>query len=173
MENCLEELHRYMDDVSRFRASNSKKKDSEALKNHLTLDKQEKRDSDPAWNNISLTAKNRHVDEDKTQIQSDIARHLVDESDFNFVKMHLLHHFSENIRQLGNILNRSSALPEKAMMDLKQVYQQSNCHEAAFQILRTNAWKEVFEYSELNANAAKRRRDDDMPLTQAPVKRMM
>jgi len=66
-----------------------------------------------------VAAKHRRVDEDKMQIESEIAHHLVDQSDFNFVKMHLLNHFSDHIRQLGNILNVSSELPEKAMMDLK------------------------------------------------------
>ena len=173
MENYLEEFHRHKDVFSRFRASKSTKKVSEALKKQLTLDKQEERESDPAWNNLSAAAKRRRVDEDKTQIESEIAQHLVDESDFNFVKMHLLNHFSDHIRQLGNLLNVSSELPEKAMMDLKQAYRQSNRHEAAFQILRTKARKEVFQYRELNANAAKQRRDDDMPLTKAPIKRMM
>jgi len=31
----------------------------------------------------------------------------------------------------------------------------------------------VFHHRELNANAAKQRRDDDIPLTKAPIKRMM
>jgi hypothetical protein len=31
----------------------------------------------------------------------------------------------------------------------------------------------VFQYQELNANAAKEGCDDDMPLTKAPIKRMM
>jgi thiaminase len=73
------------------------------------------------------------------QTQSEIAQHLVHELDFNFVKMHLLNHVSDHIRQLGNLLNVSSELPEKAMMDIKQVYLQSNRHEAPFQILRTTA----------------------------------
>jgi hypothetical protein len=51
------------------------------------------------------------------------------------------------------------------MMDLKQEYQQSNHHEAAFQILRTKAQKKDFQHQELNANTAKQRRDNDMPLT--------
>jgi hypothetical protein len=98
------------------------------------LDKQEEWESDPAWNNLSAAAKRRWVDEDKTQIESEIAQHLVDESDFNFVRMHLLNHFSDHICQLGNLFNVSSELPEKAMMDYKQVYRQSNRHEAAFQM---------------------------------------
>jgi hypothetical protein len=137
------------------------------------LDNQEERESDPAWNNLSVTAKRRRVNKDKTQIESDIAQHLVDESDFNFVKTHLLNYFSDDICQLGNLLNVSSELPAKATMDLKQVYRQSNRHEAAFQILGKNARKEVCQYRELNANTAKQRCDDDIPLTKAPIKPMM
>jgi hypothetical protein len=135
MENYLEEFHCHKDVFSQFRASKTTKKVLEALKMQLTLDKQEERESDHAWNNLSAAAKRCWVDEDKTQIESEIAQHLVNESNFNFVKIHLLNHFSDHIRQLGNLLNLSSELPEKAMMDLKQAYRQSNGHEAAFQIL--------------------------------------
>jgi len=173
LENHLEQFHCQKDVFSPFRTSKSAKKVSEALKKQLTLDKQEEWESDPAWNKLSPAAKRHCVDEDKMQIESEIAQHLVDESDFNFVKMHLLNHFSDHIRQLGNLLNVSSELPEKAMMDLKQANRQSNHHEAALQILRTKPLKEVFQYRELNANAAKQRHDDDMPLTKAPIKRMM
>jgi len=173
MENYLKEFHCHKDVFSRFRASKSTKKVSEAMKMQLTLDKQEEWESDPAWNNLSAAAKGRRVDEDKTQIDSVMAQHLVDTSDFNFVKMHLLNHFSDHIRQLGNLLNVSSELPDKVMMDLKQAYRQSKRHEAALQILRTKARKEVFQYRELNANAAKQSRDDDMPLTKVPIKQMM
>jgi len=99
--------------------------------------------------------------------------HLVDELDVKFVKFHHLNNFSDHIRQLGNVLNVSSEFPEGAMLDLKQAYQQSNWHEAAFQILWTKARKEVFQYREVNANAAKQCRKDDIPLTKAPIKRMM
>jgi thiaminase len=146
MENYLEEFHRPKDVFSQFRASESAKKVSEALKKQLTLDKQEERESDPAWNNVSAAAKSRRIYEDKTQIVSEIAQRLINKSDFNFVKMHRLNHFSDHIRQLGNLLNVSSELPEKVMMDLKQAFQQSNRHEAAFQILRTKARKKVFQY---------------------------
>ena len=69
------------------------------------------------------------------QIRSEIAHHLVDESDFDFVKMHLLNHFSDHIPQHGNLLNVSSELSEKARMDLKHAYRQSNNQEAALQIV--------------------------------------
>ena len=73
------------------------------------------------------------------QIKSEIAQHLVDESDFIFVKMHLLNHFTDYMHQLGNLLNGYTELPEKAMMSLKQAYQQSNLHEAPFQIFQRPA----------------------------------
>jgi hypothetical protein len=56
------------------------------------------------------------------QIKSEIAQYLVDESDFQFVIMHLLNHSSDDIRQLGNLFNVSSELPETARMNLKQAY---------------------------------------------------
>jgi len=143
------------------------------LQKQLTFDKQEEQESNPIWHNLPAAAKRRCVDEDKMQSKSEIAQHLVDESDFNFVKMHLLNHFSDHPCQLGNLLTISSELPEDAMTDLKQAYQQSNRHEAAFQILTKQARKEVFQYRELNANAAKQCRGNDMPLTKAPIKRMM
>jgi len=134
---------------------------------------QEEWESDPAWDNLHVAAKRRHLDEDKTQINSEIAQHLVEESVFKFVKMHLLNHFPEDIRQLGNLLNVSSELTEKAMMDFKHAYQQSNRHEASFQMLQTQAQKKVFQYRQLNAKAAKSRGDDYMPLTNVPIKRIM
>jgi len=59
------------------------------------------------------------------------------------------------------------------MMDIKQAYRQLNCYQAAFQILRTNTHKEEFYYRELNGNAAKQRRDDHLPLNNAPIKGML
>jgi len=173
MENHWEEFHRHQDVFSRFRTSNPTKKVSEALTKQLTLDKQQERESEPAWNILSAAAKRHHIDEDKTQIESEIAQHLVDKSDFNFVKMHLLNHFTDHIRQLGNLLNVSSEISEKAMMDLKQGYRQSNHHEVTFQILRKKAQMEVFQYRELNANAEKQRTNNHMPLTKVPIQRIM
>jgi len=107
------------------------------------------------------------------QIKGKIEQHLVNESDFNFLMMHFLNHFCDHIYPLGNLLNVSSELPEKAIMDLRQAHQQSNRHKAAFQILQMCARKEVFLYWDLNANASKQPCDGDMPLTKMSMKRMM
>ena len=137
------------------------------------MDNLEERERDLAWNNLCAGAKRCHIVEDKTQSESQIAHHLFEEPDFNFVKMHLLHRFPDHICQLGNLLNVRSELQEKAMMDLKQTYQPSKLHEEGFQSFRTKSHKQLFQYRELNTEAAKQRRDNDMPLTKAPLKRMM
>jgi len=104
------------------------------LKLQLTYVSQEEWESDTDWNTLSAPAKRRHVDDDKIQIESEIAQYLVDESDLNFVKMHLLTHFCDHILQLGNLVNVSFELPEKAMMYLEQAYSQLNRQESALQI---------------------------------------
>jgi len=87
--------------------------------NPALLFKQEELESDPTWNNVSGAAKRLHIDEFKMQIKLEIAQLLVNESDLNFVKMHLLHHFSDYFRQIGDLLNVSSELSDKEIMDLK------------------------------------------------------
>jgi len=122
MENLLEEFHCQKDVFSRFHASKSTTKVLEALKQQVTLDKQQEGESDPTSNNLSAAVKHHRVDEDKTQIESQIPQHLFNESDFNFVMIHLQTYFSDHIRQLGNLLNISSELLEQQLIDLGQVY---------------------------------------------------
>jgi hypothetical protein len=173
MENYLEQCYRYNEVFSRFRTSKSTKMVSEALGNQLTLDTQNEQQSDRAGNNVSADAKCWRVDEDKIQIESQIAQHLADESDFNFVKMHLLNHFSDHIRQLGNLLHVSFELSHRDVRDLTQVYRQLNRHEAAFHILCTKARKEVFQYPDLNANSSIPRRNHDITPTKARLELTM
>ena len=154
MDNYLAESHCHKDVFGGCRGGKSTKKVSESMKWQRTLDKQGECESDPVWNNLSVAAKYWCVVEAQTPIELEIAQHLVDKLDFNFVKMHLLSHFHDCIGQLQNFLNASSALTEMPMMYLQQAYRHSNRHEAVFQILWTKARKGLFQYLELNANAA-------------------
>jgi len=87
MEKYLGEFHRHEDVCSQFCAIKSTKKLSEAMKKQLTLQIQEHRESDPTLNSVPAAAKRHHVDEDEMQINSQIAQYLVDELDFDFVKI--------------------------------------------------------------------------------------
>jgi hypothetical protein len=123
--------------------------------------------------NLSSAGMSHHVDEKKMQIKSEIAQHVVDESDFNFVNMHFQNHLLYHIRQLGNHGNISSELPVKQGRHFKQRYQQSNSHKATYQILRTKARQMVFQYREIYTNNAQQRHENIMPLTNVPIKQMM
>lgn len=173
MEKNLEEFDCHKVIFSQFGASEFTKNVSEAWRKLLTLDKLEEPVSDPGWNNLSAAAKYHHIAEDRTQITPEAAQHLVNESYFNFVKMHFLNHFSGHIHKLGNLINARSQHPARAMMHLKQAYQQSNREDAAFQNLRTKARKDVSQYCELHANSGKHHRNNEIPLIQAPIHRTM
>jgi hypothetical protein len=60
----------------------------------------------------------RHIEQDRQTIKFNVQLYLIEESDFNCVKMHLLTHFIHHIHQLHHQLNVSSELPEHAMMDI-------------------------------------------------------
>jgi len=93
MENYLEEFHFHKVVFSWFCANQSTKKVSEALKKQLTLDKQQKQESNPAWDNLSASAKHHRIHQNQMQVNSDIAKRIVDKSNFNFVTMRLLKTF--------------------------------------------------------------------------------
>jgi len=103
MENYLEEYHHHKNVFSQFRASKFPQEIPKAGKEELTFDRHQAWESDSAWNFYSAAAKCPNIDDDKTHIESGLAHRLVDESDLNFVKMHLLNHFSHYIGQLGNL----------------------------------------------------------------------
>ena len=100
-----------------------------------------------------MAATRHQVDKDKMQTKLGIAEHLIDELNFKFVKLNHPNNISDHIHQLGQLFKASTKLPEKAMMDHKQAYQQSNRQEATFQIFGTKSQKVVFQYQERNAYA--------------------
>jgi len=165
----------HKDVFSRFHVSISATTNSEALRKQICFNKREEQESDPTWNNLGVSAKHRHIDHNKMEMGKLFTHHLGDISDFNFLKMHLLNHFSDHIWQLGNLGNASAELPERTMMDLNHVYWQWHHHEVAWWILRTNAQQEVFrcreqnKYRELNDNDSTSCRGIEMPVTKAPL----
>ncbi|KAI5836673.1 hypothetical protein DFP73DRAFT_532551 [Morchella snyderi] len=76
---------------------------------------------------------------------------LREESDFNFPKLHLMSHFTEHIRQYGNISDNSTESCETAHKDqLKIPYRRSNRVNPAMQILRTFNRDYIFAMHGLN-----------------------
>ena len=101
-------------------------------------------------------------------IEQEVEQHLTDESDFNFVKMHLPCHFGKSIRQLGHLSNLMSEYYEHEMVYIKDAYGHSNKINATEQILRTKAGREFFRYKNMECEAQLTRLDDGTILNPLP-----
>lgn len=142
---------------------------SETMQIQVFFDTQDDLQSHPSCSNISVAVNPCCIDEDRLQSWSEVAQHLVNESDFNFVRMHLLNHCFDNTRLLGNLSTASSQLPQRAMMELKLAYRQSNFYEAAFQNLRTKAQRKLFQFGAVSANTEKSCCNEELSLTQMSI----
>jgi hypothetical protein len=111
MKGYLANCHHSKEVFARFRATKSKKKVAEALRKQLSEDLRLRRESEPGWRSLSNAVKMRRIEQDRQTIEFEIQANLSEESDINFVKMHLLTHFYHHIRQLGYVSNVSSKLP--------------------------------------------------------------
>jgi len=105
-------------------------------------------------------------------IEWEFPQHLVNKSYFNFVKMQLLNHFSDHIRQLGNLSYASSKLPGRAMMDLNKCTDKWIIMMLHSRFCEWKPERRCFSI-QLNAHTAIQHSNDEMPLTKAPIKRMM
>jgi len=146
---------------------------SEAFTIQHTLDQLEVGETDPGWNNHSMTATCLLVNEDTIQIESEIPQYRVDKSDINFVRVHFLNHVPDHNCQLGNLSYACSELPDTVMKYPKPAYQQLNHYEAPFHIVRLTAREEVFQDSGIDANALKQHREHTIPQMKVPIQSMI
>jgi DNA-directed RNA polymerase subunit N (RpoN/RPB10)/oligoribonuclease (3'-5' exoribonuclease) len=157
MEDYLDEFHRHKDVFHQYRAGKRAKRKAEKLRAELTKESKAEREATEGWDNLSRTAKSRQLNEDKTWIESQVKSLVEEESDFNFIKLHLLTHFSEHVKELGHLTNVSAELSERLHRELKDAFRRSNKHNAHQQILQSITRTTLFEYRDLNIEAAKRR----------------
>ena len=76
------------------------------------------------------------------------------EVDFNFVKIHLLSHFGDNIRRCGNIKMYSTESGQtNHKTNTKEGYQGSNKNDASHQILRTYERLDSYKIDEIYIQA--------------------
>jgi hypothetical protein len=66
------------------------------------LDNQQEQESDTAYKNIFVAAKCCNGGQDIMQRELDITHHLINESDFDYIMIHLLNFLSDHIHLLGN-----------------------------------------------------------------------
>ena len=159
MNDYLADFHRHKEVFLQYRAGKITKRAAASSGAAFAAQLKEARESEPGWTRLSVTAKNRQIDRDKALAAMQMEAALKDDSSFNFVKMHLLTHFTSHVKELGHLSNVSSELPETLHRELKDAFRRSNKVNADFQILQTMARVSSFDYRELNVQVAAERSD--------------
>ena len=126
MERYFEDFHRHKEVFAHFRAKKSTKQSASVLRYELPEELSTELEESSDWNRLSNAAKARRIEDDRQMIEQEVEQHLTDESDFNFVKMHLPCHFGKSICQLGHLSNLTSEYYEHEMIDIKDTYRHSN-----------------------------------------------
>jgi hypothetical protein len=173
MEGYLPNIHHSKEVFAHFHVTKSKKKVAEALRKQLSEDLRLGRESIQGWRSLLNAVKTHRIMQDRQTIEFEVQAKFSEESDFNFVKMHLLTHFSNHIRQLGHLSKVSSELPEHAMMDIKAAYRISNRNEVTKQILHTNTRRDFFAFRNLNHHAQMLCLGDNTTPNKLPAVRML
>jgi hypothetical protein len=173
MQGYLSDFHQHKSVFNRFRANKSSKAIAAALRKQLMMDAREEREAEQNWRILSGTAKRRRIDEDTEKVAVEVEAALTKDTHFNFIKMHLLSHFVESVRELGHLSNVTSELPETLHRQLKEAYKHSNKIDAHEQILNTMSRRQSFEYRDINITEAKNRHISNDRNRRSPINRRL
>ena len=138
-ERYFEDFHRHKEVFARFYGKKLTKQSALVLRHKLSEELKTECEKSSDWNHLSNAAKARRIKDNRQMIEQEVKQHLIDESDFNFIKMHLPCHFGKRIRQLGCLSNMTSEYYEHEMIDIKDEYRHSNKINATEPILHTKA----------------------------------
>ena len=133
MERYLKDFHRYKHVFQEFRASKKNRVEAAANDQHLGFElERELRDA----GRVSAERRRRLLDAHRAQQSEEQEGFLRSHSHFNFIKMHLLVHYSSHVREFGNIPMYSTDMGEQAhKVQIKEGYRHSNKNDAVRQIL--------------------------------------
>jgi len=108
---------------------------------------------------VAPSKRRRHLEDDWDE-ENDLRMHMIHpESHFNFVKMHLLTHSSDHIRQDGNIPMYSTEFGELTHKEhIKDGWRRLNKKEVEQQILRSYGCQHAIRMRLLNLNSLRPRR---------------
>lgn len=107
-------------------------------------------------------SKRRRIRDDDREEEHERRMDLIHrESHFNFIKIHLLSHFSDHIRQFGNIPMYSTEFGELAHKEqIKDGWRRSNKNDAARQIVHSYSRQHAIRMRLLNLESLRRRGAD-------------
>jgi len=157
MEQYLNQFHKTKEIFLEFRVS-------KRTRAKVDEQRRELRHQRAQVNQPVSTSERRRVRGDDRAEENDRRMDLIHtESHFNFIKMHLLCHFHDHVRQFGNIPMYSTEFGELAHKDqIKDGWRRSNKNDAARQILHTYGRQHAIRMRLLNLDSL-RRRGVDLP----------
>lgn len=155
MEDYLDQFHKLKDIFLEFRVTK---------RTQAKVDKQRKeirRQRVLVSERVAPSERRRIRDNDRDEENEFRMDMIQGESHFNFVKMHLISHFCDHIRQFGNIPMYSTEIGELAhKTQIKDGWRQSNKNDAARQIVHTYGRQHAIRMRLLNLESLQRRGAD-------------
>ncbi|KAF8460148.1 hypothetical protein BDZ91DRAFT_785483 [Kalaharituber pfeilii] len=149
MNYYLQYFHRYKDIFLRYRAPKASKDEAAIAHRQLTaehrLQNMEKEET--------ATVRNLKKKESLVEWQHLVKEILEQKSHFNFPKIHLISHFSDQISKYGSLPQYSTEICESLHKQLKQAYHRSNKVDAMPQILQTYTRSHAFAMRDKNISA--------------------
>ena len=152
MEEYLDQFHRMKDMFLEFRVT--KRTQAKVVKQRKEIRCQRALMRE----RVAISQWRRMCDNDRDEDDELRMAMIHGKSHFNFIKMHLLSHFCDHIRQFGNIPMYSTEIGEVAhKTEIKEGWRQSNKYHAARQIVHSYGRQHAIRMRLLNLQSLKSR----------------
>jgi len=135
MPEYLQQFHRTKDVFLRYQASKVTKAKADMVSKELTAQTTAGRLEEKA-NGRTAAQKACALAEDREEHAYLVNQALVEDSNFNFTKIHLLMHWSNQISQYGSLPQFSTEICEASHKPLKKAYCRSNYIDSILQIIK-------------------------------------
>jgi len=152
MEEYLQQFHKTKDVFLRYRAVKVGKPKADIVSKGLNAQTMARRlEAKP--NGRTAAQKARALAQDREERAYLVNQALVEDSHFNFPKIHLLMHWSDQISQYGSLPQFSSEICEASHKPLKEAYHRSNHIDSIPQIIKQYCHAHSIAVKELQIEA--------------------
>ena len=150
MQGYLEQFHKTKDIFLKFQASKASRNKADLISKELTA-KNEERNEQPNGRTAAQKARSLPADKEERAFLVDEA--LVEDSHFNFPKIHLMIHWADQISRYECLPQFFTEICETSHRALKDVYRQSNHVDSIPQIIKGYTRKHNFVVRQLEFEA--------------------
>jgi len=152
MEEYLQQFHKTKDVFLRYRGGKVAKAKANMVSKELNAETTAHRREEKA-NGRTASPKARALAEDREERAYLVNQALVEDSHFNFRKIHLLMHWSDQISQYGSLPQFSTEICEASHKALKEAYRWSNHIDSIPQIIQGYSQAHSIAVKELEIEA--------------------